>query len=549
MTGDKILLATGNQGLDAELHEAMTGKGISFAGDPVYYREALELADVVKDAGVVVLSTALGGSTPFEKVVHAIRSRDLRVVLLVGKGEDKIKDAAIGMGVYDIIDDPVMVADVVRYVLYPATYASVKGEGKAIPFAEADGTHVHPTGRPDIQPEDVKEKGSGVGSRSFNRKNLKAAIGKWRGDAGRGDSPNLTGLKIWANFPLKGANTFTTVPGGIGDAVIIKAGRGAVELVKKLRRDKAWLTVPIIVMGSSDAVYLDAGADDCISEFTVQTVQKIRQLGKRMKDLWAQSEVDGLTGCYTRRFLDSYLSGECRLFSVLMCDLDHFKAINDTYGHSAGDEVLRRFGEFLRENVRQTDIVARYGGEEFVVIFALSDNGITRAEALCKAWADRRIRLPDGQIIESTFSGGFAAGSGVIATLIHAADQALYRAKQAGRNRVIVTGKEGDPGEIVDRTAAIIGEFTVVAFLERDSAHGFKVMDARGPFAGQLIGEVVDLVAGDGINAYSGNHWLFGLSGETLLSKQGKKAILVGKRVRFSKSEIKILAKYVKGVL
>lgn len=334
---------------------------------------------------------------------------------------------------------------------------------------------------------------------------------------------------------IEGVLSFSTVKEVVEAkprAVLVPGIRG----IKELRREKALSAVPIVVVGAKDpSVCMAAGADECIPGLDSKSVNLVLARAAQLRERWAQSEVDGLTECYTRRFLDSYAMTEHRPAAVLMCDLDHFKAVNDTYGHIAGDVVLKEFGRFLRDNVRGTDIVARYGGEEFVVIFALAENGIDRAETLCHEWATRRIKLPDGQVISSTFSGGFATGSESLTTLIGAADQALYQAKRAGRNRV--AGERAEATGLVDRVASVIGEFTVLASLTRDG-RGYRVTEARGPFAGQLTEELVEIIAEDGVHVHSGSHWLFGLSGETVLAKRGDVAVLVGRRGKFAKSDL-----------
>ena len=122
----KVLLATGNHDLDQELQAALSDAGIIVTG-PVYYREALKLETVLDGVEAVVISPALSGSTSLNEVIFLLRKNDMRVILLAGEGSDELREAAIGMGVYDIIDDPVQAADVVESVLHPATFASAVG--------------------------------------------------------------------------------------------------------------------------------------------------------------------------------------------------------------------------------------------------------------------------------------------------------------------------------------------------------------------------------------------------------------------------------------
>ncbi len=170
---------------------------------------------------------------------------------------------------------------------------------------------------------------------------------------------------------------------------------------------------------------------------------------KRQEQLRHRAMRDPLTGLYNRRFLEEALDIEQRRalrrgisIGVLMLDLDHFKRFNDTYGHDAGDLLLRGVGALLRRAVREGDMPCRYGGEEFVVILPGADLAGTRrrAEALRAAiaqWDPQR----DGASL-----GPVTASIGVAALPLHgtdwqkvlkAADEALYEAKHAGRNRVV----------------------------------------------------------------------------------------------------------------
>jgi diguanylate cyclase (GGDEF)-like protein len=131
-----------------------------------------------------------------------------------------------------------------------------------------------------------------------------------------------------------------------------------------------------------------------------------------------------------------------RPLSVVMCDLDHFKRINDTYGHGAGDFVLQGFGERVRANLREADLAGRIGGEEFLVVLPETDLGGGRqfAERLRKAVAAQAVKLPTGPL-EVTCSMGVAERLGSDmepGQLLARADAALYLAKTGGRNRVCV---------------------------------------------------------------------------------------------------------------
>jgi two-component system cell cycle response regulator len=155
---------------------------------------------------------------------------------------------------------------------------------------------------------------------------------------------------------------------------------------------------------------------------------------------------DGLTGAYNRRYLDERLLSEMAFaqrhripLGLLMLDLDHFKMVNDTFGHQAGDAVLQRFHALLEEQVRTEDVVARYGGEEFAVLCREADEGSAAvvAERLRRAVEGAAFEY-DGQSIPVTVSIGVAISLDVNVdgpeSLVRQADLALYQAKEAGRN-------------------------------------------------------------------------------------------------------------------
>lgn len=154
---------------------------------------------------------------------------------------------------------------------------------------------------------------------------------------------------------------------------------------------------------------------------------------RRQERLQTQSDIDVLTGLANRRVLERVLP-RMPTGVVIMIDLDHFKALNDTLGHQAGDEVLAAFGATLSTSVRATDVCCRIGGEEFVVIAADPDldSAVGLAERIRAAWA---ANTPH----PVTFSAGVAAVNGG-GTALMAADRALYRAKELGRDRIELAG-------------------------------------------------------------------------------------------------------------
>jgi diguanylate cyclase len=128
-----------------------------------------------------------------------------------------------------------------------------------------------------------------------------------------------------------------------------------------------------------------------------------------------------------------------------MIDVDHFKQINDRWGHSAGDLVLRQVAEVILDTVRLSDFVFRYGGEEFLVALIETDaqQGFEVAERIRHQLAARELRLPNEAPFTVTASIGLAAYKGHpdYAYLVEAADRALYKAKEAGRNRTVIASE------------------------------------------------------------------------------------------------------------
>jgi diguanylate cyclase (GGDEF)-like protein len=166
--------------------------------------------------------------------------------------------------------------------------------------------------------------------------------------------------------------------------------------------------------------------------------------------------VDPLTAVMNRRgFLDAAVGaiGRARRaaspLTLVMTDLDHFKRINDTYGHATGDRALLRFATHLSSELRQGDLVGRIGGEEFAMLLADTEleNGVLVAERLCHALSIAAIEV-SGARIQLTASFGVALladADGDVEDLLDRADRGLYRAKETGRNRVCVAPDEEDP--------------------------------------------------------------------------------------------------------
>ena len=186
-----------------------------------------------------------------------------------------------------------------------------------------------------------------------------------------------------------------------------------------------------------------------LEEANRQLRGQLAQIERMQAQLREQALRDSLTGLYNRHYMEEALaqglakSGRCeRVLAVVLIDVDKFKQINDTYGHLAGDEILKGLAQVLIARSRHEDVACRYGGEEFMVILRDTTAAVAhqRAEQWRKAFAGIRFTLGDS-IVSATFSAGvagFPEHAHDRARLIGAADMALYAAKASGRNRVVV---------------------------------------------------------------------------------------------------------------
>ncbi len=184
----------------------------------------------------------------------------------------------------------------------------------------------------------------------------------------------------------------------------------------------------------------------CVIIYDVSNeVASKQQLALANQQLQYLSQHDGMTQLYNRQYWESRFKQEysrsqrtVKGGTLLMLDIDHFKRINDTYGHSAGDDVIRALAAILKRSIRSTDIAGRYGGEEFCVLLndTQIDGAMYVAEKIRKRFSEQQVSHED-QIIRSTISIGIASYKNDLGTYVewlNLADSALYEAKNAGRN-------------------------------------------------------------------------------------------------------------------
>ena len=192
-------------------------------------------------------------------------------------------------------------------------------------------------------------------------------------------------------------------------------------------------------------------AHEALLELSLALAQETDRMANEEAELRTQAQVDVLTSVANRRHFDEVIAQQVaislrysRPLSLLIIDVDHFKLVNDTYGHPGGDVVLRDLAARIRSSVRAADFVARYGGEEFAVL--LSETGgegaCDAAERIRLAISATPIGIAPAKFVPVTVSVGLAtlgeAGAHSVASLISSADTALYAAKHGGRNQVVM---------------------------------------------------------------------------------------------------------------
>ena len=210
----------------------------------------------------------------------------------------------------------------------------------------------------------------------------------------------------------------------------------------------------------------------------------VNDISGALADTHDRATFDRLTGVSNRQALLAELFSEVvratryeRPLSVAFVDIDHFKAVNDTYGHGVGDVVLRGVAQTLSENLRGTDMIGRYGGEEFMLILTETDveEGAFLAEKLRTLVQRQRYQVEGGQVISVTISIGIAGGVGNkvrMETLIRDADAAMYSAKSLGRNQTYIFAEPDDDNRVPRAPISAVGRARAleVGQLARDAA-------------------------------------------------------------------------------
>jgi two-component system, cell cycle response regulator len=239
------------------------------------------------------------------------------------------------------------------------------------------------------------------------------------------------------------------------------------RLCSQIRSLERTRSVPILAVAEADNnARLVRGLEIGVNDYLIRPIDKNEMLARvrtqikkkryteRLRDNVQMSIemaiTDALTGLFNRRYMETHLAtlveqavSRGKPIAALVVDIDYFKAVNDTHGHDAGDDVLREFALRIRKAIRNIDLACRYGGEEFVIVMPETDMAVATmvAERLRRRIASEPFAIQNGtRLIDVTISIGIAALDGPgdnAAAILKRADTALYRAKRDGRNRVV----------------------------------------------------------------------------------------------------------------
>ena len=265
--------------------------------------------------------------------------------------------------------------------------------------------------------------------------------------------------------------TTVTYPGDVMDALVnvnpelilmdvYMPECSGLELAKVLRQQDAYLGIPIVFLSSEtdikkQCMALHMGGDDFLTkpitdDYLIESVTARAERARTRNALMIQ---DSLTGLYKHTKIKELLAAEVSRaqrsgasFSFAMIDIDHFKRINDRYGHVSGDRVIKGLARLLKQRLRASDSIGRYGGEEFAVILPETDVNTAQValEEIRARFADIRY-LHNGEEFSATFSTGIATFPPChdAVELNQVADDALYMAKAQGRNQIVIAGSTG----------------------------------------------------------------------------------------------------------
>lgn len=255
----------------------------------------------------------------------------------------------------------------------------------------------------------------------------------------------LAGVALRSGASVPSSRRFSSSMGHVlGPDVRVKISEGESLIVHSLGRQDDPLGILVLIGGEYDSALATYGIRSLCDAGTL-LVQRFRLQERISQD----AMIDGLTGLYNRRAFLRHLAGTLSLcrrhghaLSLLMIDADHFKQVNDSHGHLAGDAALRFIAEVIRRSLRESDFAGRYGGEEFVIALPQTSEAgaIQVAERIRVSCSASPFPLGNHKIIITVSVGVASTEQAPVGAegLIAAADMAMYAAKRAGRNRVVV---------------------------------------------------------------------------------------------------------------
>lgn len=276
------------------------------------------------------------------------------------------------------------------------------------------------------------------------------------GGHGWESSDDILGIR----FPIAGDNPNRVVM-ETGKPYYLPEAKNAYKKFNEPPHDhiRSWLGVPLIVQNKNIGLLaIDSSQPNDFNKVDIETAMEFAnqvaialENARIFQETQTQAITDSLTGVYNRRGM--FQLGEYeferarrinRPFSVMMFDLDHFKQVNDKYGHKAGDQVLQYLARRCHQNSRSTDLISRYGGEEFIIL--LPETNYETAYIIAERLRQSIMNQPfvtDAGHLKVTISAGVAEANiaDTLTNLIEKADNALYKAKHNGRNCVVVSGK------------------------------------------------------------------------------------------------------------
>lgn len=282
------------------------------------------------------------------------------------------------------------------------------------------------------------------------------------------------------------------------------------ELLEKIKTKPEYSDILVIFLSAVNNVddkikAMRSGADDYITKpFIIDEVlARVETVLRRSNKYRGKLLRDDLTDAYSRYYFNQRIIEEMErykrngtTFSIAFIDMDHYKVINDKYGHQTGDFVLKELVSYLAVNIRKCDSLYRYGGEEFIILLpdTSESNAYMVIDRLRKEFANKPISV-GGTNVKATFSAGITQIDGREITgeqLISNADNAMYRAKKLGRNRAVVYNKEMSTKNFKKTLLLVDDENTILKLLgDRLSNIGYNIITAKdGNSAIKLTGEI-----------------------------------------------------------